>query len=258
MSTPTPGQGISDPNIQSAPTPLRSSPQSPSLPPYDKESGHHVSPEADTEIHIHTHLRRKLKARQVSMIAIGGAIGTGLIIGTGSALAKAGPASVFLSYSIVGCIVYLVMVALGEMAAWLPIELGFTAYATRFCDPALGFCMGYTYWLKYIVVAPNQLTAAALTIQYWVPRDRVNPGVFIAIFLIVIVVINYLGISYFGEVEFWLSTIKVLTLCGLIILSLVLMLGGGPDHDRKGFRYWKDPGAFNELYGSWSRAFLVY
>jgi yeast amino acid transporter len=80
---------------------------------------------------------------------------------------------------------------------------------------------------------PNQLTAAALVIQYWVDRDKVNPGVFITIFLVIIVAINYLGIRFFGEIEFWLSSIKVLTLCGLILLSLTLALGGGPDHDRK-------------------------
>lgn len=180
-----------------------------------------------------TRLHRGLKARQVTMIAIGGAIGTGLIIGTGSALAKAGPGSILISYSIVGFIVYLVMCALGEMATWLPMESGFTGYAARFCDPALGFAVGYTYWFKYIIVTPNQLTAAALVIQYWVPREQVNPGVFIAVFLVVIIAINYLGIKIFGELEFWLSSIKVLTICGLIILSLILVLGGGPDHDRK-------------------------
>ena len=82
-------------------------------------------------------------------------------------------------------------------------------------------------------MTPNQLTAAALVIQYWVPREKVNPGVFIAVFLVVIVAINYLGIKFFGEFEFWLSSIKVLTIVGLILLSLILMLGGGPDHDRK-------------------------
>lgn len=196
------------------------------------------------------HLHRGLKARQITMIAIGGAIGTGLIIGTGSGLAKTGPASIFIAYTIVGLIVYVVMCALGEMAAWLPLESGFTGYATRFCEPALGFGMGWTYWFKYIIVAPNQLTAAALTIQYWVPREKVNPGVFIAVFLVVVLLINYLGIKWFGELEFWLSSIKVLTLTGMIILCFVLMLGGGPDHDRKGFRYWQNPGAFREVYGS--------
>lgn len=98
--------------------------------------------DADTQLH------RGLKSRQITMIAIGGAIGTGLIIGTGSALAKAGPLSILISYSIVGFIVYMVMCALGEMATYLPIQSGFTGYAARFCDPALGFSLGYTYWFK--------------------------------------------------------------------------------------------------------------
>lgn len=90
------------------------------------------------------------------------------------------------------------------------------------------------------------MTAAALVIQYWVNRNRINPGVWITIFLVVIVAINYFGIRFFGELEFWLSSIKVVTIVGLIILSLVIALGGGPDHDRRGFRYWNNPGAFAE------------
>lgn len=79
------------------------------------------------------------------MIAIGGALGTGLIIGTGSALANTGPASILISYTLVGILVYVVMAALGEMATWLPAAGGFAVYATRFVDPALGFSLGYTY-----------------------------------------------------------------------------------------------------------------
>ena len=215
----------------------------PATPPSPEYNNDKANPNLDTTIHPDSHLahmtdpkmrlHRGLKARQVTMIAIGGAIGTGLIIGTGAALARAGPGSILISYTIVGFIVYLVMCALGEMAAWLPLESGFTGYAARFCDPALGFALGYTYWFKYIIVTPNQLTAAALVIQYWVPREKVNPGVFIAVFLVVIIAINYLGIRFFGEFEFWLSSLKVLTIVGLILLSLILMLGGGPDHDRK-------------------------
>ncbi|KAL8806656.1 MAG: hypothetical protein Q9182_001184 [Xanthomendoza sp. 2 TL-2023] len=216
-------------------------------------AAHHGHGSLDTPA---TGLHRGLKSRQITMIAIGGAIGTGLIIGTGSSLAKAGPLSILISYSIVGFIVYMVMCALGEMAAYLPLQSGFTGYAARFCDPALGFSLGYTYWFKYIIVTPNQLTAASLVLQYWVPREKVNPGVFIAVFLVVIVLVNYLGIKYFGEIEFWLSSIKVLTIVGLLILSLVLVLGGGPDHDRKGFRYWKNPGAMKPLYGTATFAYL--
>jgi amino acid transporter len=214
---------------------------------YDNGDPHYQShDDGPIGLEDHNRLHRGLKARHITMIAIGGAIGTGLIIGTGAALARAGPGSIFISYSVVGFLVYLVMCALGEMAAWLPLSSGFTGYAVRFCDPALGFALGYTYWFKYIIVTPNQLTAAALVIQYWVDRDDINPGVFIAVFWVVIVCINYFGIKFFGEFEFWLSTFKVIVIIGIIILSLVLALGGGPDHDRKGFRYWKNPGAFAE------------
>lgn len=74
------------------------------------------------------------------------------------------------------------------------------------------------------------------------PRERVNPGVFIAIILVAICCINYFGVRFFGEFEFWLSSFKIVTVIGVILLTLILALGGGPDHDRKGFRYWKDPG----------------
>ncbi|OBT74705.1 hypothetical protein VF21_06985 [Pseudogymnoascus sp. 05NY08] len=195
------------------------------------------------------HLHRGLKSRQISMIAIGGAIGTGLIIGTGQALVSAGPGSLLIAYAAVGVLVYMIMAALGEMAAWLPLASGFTGYAHRFVDPALGFSLGWTYWFKYIIVTPNNLTATGLVIQYWVKPEKVNPGVFIAIFLVAIVLINYFGVKFFGEFEFWLSSIKVVVILGLILLSLILACGGGPDGDPKGFRYWHHPGAFKPYAG---------
>lgn len=88
------------------------------------------------------------------------------------------------------------------------------------------------------------MTAAALVIQYWVPPEKINPGVFIAIFLVAIVAINYFGVRLFGEFEFWLSSFKIVVVVGLLLLLVILTLGGGPDHDRKGFRYWSNPGAF--------------
>lgn len=102
-----------------------------------------------------------------------------------------------------------------------------------------------SYWIKYVIVTPNQLTAAALVISYWVDRDEINPGAWITIFLVTIICINYFGVRFFGEFEFWLSSFKVIVIIGLILLSFILMLGGGPEGDRKGFRYWEDPGAFN-------------
>ncbi|CDR43979.1 CYFA0S13e01112g1_1 [Cyberlindnera fabianii] len=194
-------------------------------------------------------LKKNLKARHISMIAIGGALGTGLLIGSGSALSSAGPASLFIGYSFIGFLVYIVMCCLGELATFIPLPDGFAGYANRYADPAIGFAVGYCYLFKYLIVTPNQITAGALVMQYWVSRDTVNPGVWITIFLIVIVLINIFGVKIFGEFEFWLSCVKVLIVLGLILLLFILMLGGGPTHDRLGFRYWKDPGAFKPYHG---------
>ncbi|KAI1822339.1 amino acid permease [Xylaria intraflava] len=222
-----------------------------SLPTNNKEALDYGNHDLDHQSHIRgietsaeTSLHRGLKARHISMIAIGGAIGTGLIIGTGKALAQAGPASVLISYTLIGFVVFLVMGALGELSTWLPMSAGFTGYATRYCDPSLGFALGWTYWFKYIINPPNQITAAALVIQFWLPRERVNPGVWIAIFTVLIVCINYFGVSFFGEFEFWLSSFKVIVIVGIILLSLIISAGGADGHAR-GFEFWGDPGAFN-------------
>ncbi|KAG6091874.1 hypothetical protein E4U30_006232 [Claviceps sp. LM220 group G6] len=201
------------------------------------------------ETNPETMLHKGLKARHITMIAIGGALGTGLIVGTGKALAQAGPGSLFISYTFVGFLVFIVMAGLGEMASWMPLSAGFTGYATRYCHPSLGFALGWTYWMKYIIVTPNQLTAASLVISFWVPREKVNPGVFVAIFLVAIVCINYFGgIKFFGEFEFWLSSFKVIVVVGIILFALIIACGGGPNGDAPGFRYWNNPGAFAQLY----------
>ena len=132
------------------------------------------------------------------------------------------PGSILIAYTSVGLIVYVVMTALGEMAAWIPHASGFAGYATRFCDPALGFALGWTYWCKYVITTPNQLTATALILQEWKSRDEVNPGVWIAVFLVAIIAINYFGIKFFGELEFWLSSIKVVTIVSDLLLTLKL------------------------------------
>lgn len=194
-------------------------------------------------------LKQHLKARHVSMIAIGGALGTGLLIGSGAALSSSGPAPLFIGYGFIGLLIYMVMCCLGELATYIPLADGFSGYATRYVDPALGFAVGYCYLFKYLIVTPNQITAGALVIQYWVSRETVNPGVWITIFIVVIVLINIFGVKIFGEFEFWLSCLKVIIVLGLILLLFIIMLGGGPTHDRLGFRYWKDPGAFKPYAG---------
>ncbi|PHH81773.1 hypothetical protein CDD82_7879 [Ophiocordyceps australis] len=196
------------------------------------------------ETSAETSLHRGLKARHIAMVAMGGAIGTGLLVNTGLALAKAGPAPLFIAYSFVGILVYMVMAGMGEMAAWLPLNSGFTGYASRYCHKSLGFTLGWTYWCKYIIVTPNQLTAAALIVQFWVSPQKLNPGIIVAIFLVLIFCINYFGgVRFFGEAEFWMSSLKVCVILGIILFSIVIASRPG-----NGFHTWRDPGAFAELY----------
>lgn len=201
-------------------------------------------------------LRKALEARHLSMIAIGGALGTGLLIGTGTALRTAGPGGVFISYSLIGFVVFMVLSALGEVATFIPLADGFAGYLTRYVDESLGFACGWVYLIKYLLIPANQLVAGALVMSFWVSTEKVNPGVWITVFLVVIVVVNVLGVRFFGEIEFWLSCLKVLTCLGLILLLFIIALGGGPSKDRLGFRYWQDPGAFRE-YADSSRGLAV-
>ncbi|KAJ5626666.1 Amino acid/polyamine transporter I [Penicillium herquei] len=181
---------------------------------------------------------QSLSPRQVGIIAVGSAIGTGLMIGTARALTMSGPAAMMISYTFVGFAVYLVLLALGEVAAWLPRPYTVADQAVRFVDPALGFSVGWIYWLKYAIVTPNQLTAAALVISYWIDPEWINPGIWITVFLSVITFLNFIHHGLPSQVEFYVSSFKLLVMSALMILSLVIALGGGPDHHRRGFRYW--------------------
>ncbi|GEQ67249.1 hypothetical protein JCM33374_g913 [Metschnikowia sp. JCM 33374] len=214
------------------------------------------NPQFQSQVGEGKELKKALEARHLSMIAIGGALGTGLLIGTGSALKTAGPAGIFIAYSLIGFVVFMVLSALGEVATFLPLADGFAGYLTRYVDESLGFACGWVYLIKYLLLPANQLVAGSLVMSFWVPTTKVNAGVWIAIFLVVIVAVNILGVKFFGEIEFWLSCVKVLTCIGLIILLLVIALGGGPTKERLGFRYWKHPGAFN-IYQDKSRHLLI-
>lgn len=141
-----------------------------------------------------------------------------------------------------GAVCFCVLMSLGEMSAAFPSKRGFPGFATRTIDPAFGFATALVYLCKYLILSPNQIVAGALVIRFW--NDKINSAAWVTILIAFVVAMNFLGIKWFGEVEFWLSFIKILTLSGLIILGLVIDLGGGPNHDRIGFRYWKDGKAF--------------
>ncbi|KAF8552180.1 amino acid permease [Imleria badia] len=180
----------------------------------------------------------------VNVPSIGGVIGTGLFLGTASALMNGGPVGMLLGYIFVGTICYSVVITVGEMIAFLPVAGGHIKLAERFVDPAFAFAMGWNLWYNWTVLITfsPELTAAATILDFW--DHKVNNAVWITMCLVVVVSINILGVEAYGEAEFWFCSIKVITITGMITLGIVLDLGGGPNHDRIGFRYWKNPGPF--------------
>lgn len=146
-----------------------------------------------------------------------------------------------IAYMFVGTIVYSVMVSLGEIATYIPVAGAFTSYASRFVDPSLGFAMGWIYWFSWASTFAVELTATGLIIQFW--NQDINIAIFIGVFWVVITLLNLLPVQFFGEVEFWFSIIKVITVLGFMIFAICVDAGVG-DQGYMGFRYWVNPGAF--------------
>ncbi len=168
-------------------------------------------------------VQRNLKTRHVTMIALGGCIGTGLFMTSGSTIAKAGPGGALVAYAAMGLMVYFLMTSLGELATHLPTSGSFAAYNARYVDPALGFAMGWNYWLNWAITVAVDISTAALLIQYWLPH---TPGwIWSLLVLVVIFLINALTVSTFGETEFWLSLIKVVTVIVFLVIGLAMICG---------------------------------
>ena len=187
-------------------------------------------------------LHQSLKGRHLQMIAIGGSIGTGLFVGSAGSFVAGGPASVMIAFILIGMMLFTVVHALGELAVMFPIQGSFSVFSTRFIDPAWGFSMGWNYAMQWLIVLPLELSAAAIVVEYW--NTGLNIGVFITIFIIIIVGINLAGVRGYGEAEFLFSTIKVLAVVGFIILAIVIDVGGAPAGEYLGAKTWHDPGAF--------------
>ncbi|KAJ6446853.1 proline-specific permease [Purpureocillium lavendulum] len=207
----------------------------------------------------HDQLARGLKSRHIQFLALGGAIGTGLFVGSGAILASTGPAPLFMAYLSMLMVVWNVMNNLAEMVTYLPMR-GITVpyFVGRFVDPSLAFAAGWNYWYAYAILVGAEATAAGIVIDYW--GANVNIAVWITIVLVVMLLLNIIAVSFFGEAEFWFASIKLITICGLIILGIVIFFGGGPNQTGiLGFHYWKDPGAFVEYKASGSTGrFLGY
>ena len=168
-------------------------------------------------------LRRELKARHLSMIAIGGSIGTGLFLASGAIIASAGPGSALVAYGVIGVMVYFLMTSLGEMAAQMPVSGSFQVYGSEFVDPAFGFALGWNYWYNWAITIAVELAAASIIVHYWFPA--IPSWVSSALFLSVIFALNYFSVRGFGEAEFWCSILKVVTIIAFIVLGLLMIIG---------------------------------
>ncbi|OAX81046.1 hypothetical protein ACJ72_04611 [Emergomyces africanus] len=207
----------------------------------------------------HNQLNQTLKGRHLHMIAIGGSIGAGLFVGSGGSLRAGGPATVLIDFSIIGVMMFNVVYALGELAIMFPISGGFYTYSTRFIDPSWGFAMGWNYVFQWAIVLPLELTVAAMTIGYW--GVDVSIGVWITVFLVAIIIINVFGVLGYGEEEFWSSCLKLAAIIIFMIIALVCVLGGGPEHGMyskyMGASLWYNPGAFNNGFKGFCSVFVT-
>lgn len=181
-------------------------------------------------------LRRDLKARHITMIAIGGSIGTGLFVASGATIAQAGPGSALLAYSIIGLMVYFLMTSLGELAAFEPVAGSFSTYGRRYVDEGFGFALGWNYCYNWAITVAVDLVAAQLVMGWWFPDV---PGtVWSALFLGFIFALNFFSVKGFGETEYWFALLKVLTVVFFIGTGCAMIFGILTDDIPAGFSNW--------------------
>ncbi|KAG5350497.1 hypothetical protein C0989_010804 [Termitomyces sp. Mn162] len=185
----------------------------------------------------HDKLHRGLSARQVQMIAIAGTIGTGLFLGTGSSLARGGPASILICYCLVGFVVYVTLLLLGEMATQYPVAGSFNAYATRFFSPSYGFALSWNYWFNDAVSVASDLTAAQILLGYW---TFWHPWVISLVFWAFLVAINATHVRAYGE------------------LGILVNAGVNSQHEYIGWSNWRISGApFVGGFGGFASVFVT-
>ncbi|MFJ7890804.1 amino acid permease [Lysinibacillus xylanilyticus] len=168
-------------------------------------------------------LKKGLKARHLTMISIGGAIGTGLFLSSGAAISTAGPGGALLAYTLVGAMIFFVMTSLGELAAFMPTSGAFSTYGTKFVDPAFGFAIGWTYWFNWAMTIAAELSASTMIMKFWFPDS--SSILWSGSFLAIIFLLNFLSVKGYGEGEYWLSLVKVSAIVIFIIVGLLMIFG---------------------------------
>lgn len=186
-------------------------------------------------------LKRGLTNRHIQLIALGGAIGTGLFLGSAGVMASAGP-SMLLGYAIGGFIAFLIMRQLGEMIVEEPVAGSFSHFAHKYWGPFAGFLSGWNYWVLYVLVGMAELTAVGKYVQYWYP-DMPTWATALAFFAL-INLINLAHVKAFGEAEFWFAIIKVGAIIGMILLGLYLLLSGSGGEQASVTNLWSHGGFF--------------
>lgn len=165
-------------------------------------------------------LHQGLNRRHIRMIAIGGAIGTGLFLGAGEAISKAGPALAVV-YAITGVFIFIIMRALGELLLYRPVAGSFAEYARELLGPAYGFITGWGYWITWTVIGMAELTAAGIYINYWFPA--IPQWLTALVMLTLLVLLNLLQVGAFGEAEFWFAGIKIAAILALVVGGVLAM-----------------------------------
>lgn len=185
------------------------------------------------------HLKRHLGNRQIQMIAVGGAIGTALFVSISSGLMQGGPGSLFLAYTIYSGIMAMVNNCMAEMAVFMPISGSFIRFAGKWVDEAFGFMAGWNFFLYEAAMIPFEITALNLVLTFW--RDDIPVWAVCLGCIVAYSVLNIFAVKYYGEAEFWLSGGKLFLILLVFLFTFVTMVGGNPQHDAYGFRYWRDP-----------------
>jgi len=176
-----------------------------------------MTPNADPRLH------RGLKNRHIQLIALGGAIGTGLFLGVAQTIRLAGPAAI-LGYAIAGLIAFLILRQLGEMVVEDPAAGSFSHFARHHWGAFPGFLAGWNYWCLYVLVSMAELSAVGLYVQYWWPE--IPAWASALVFFVLINAVNLLHVRLFGETEFWFAIVKILAIVGMIAFGLWLVLSG--------------------------------
>jgi len=186
-------------------------------------------------------LKRGLKNRHIQLIALGGAIATGLFLGSAGVLKSAGP-SMILGYAIAGFIAFLIMRQLGEMIVEEPVAGSFSHFAHKYWGGYAGFLAGWNYWVLYVLVGMAELTAVGKYIQFWWPE--IPTWVSALVFFVAVNLINTLNVKFFGEAEFWFAIIKVVAIVGMIVLGCYLLFSGTGGPQASISNLWSHGGFF--------------